>query len=121
MSSFKERLSRALVKKQLVSQEQLDRLLAEAEAGGKHLGRLLIEQGLLTEQALLGLLAEEMGIPMLSLKNYRVDPEVVKLIPERVAKQYALIPISKFGERLVVARGANFYEAWDKLWYRYHG
>ena len=44
MSSFKERLSQALVKKQLVSQEQLDRLLAEAEAGGKHLGRLLIEQ-----------------------------------------------------------------------------
>ena len=102
-TSFTARLSQALVSKGLMSRQQVDRLLEEAKAHGTHVARLLIDQGLVTEQALVGLLAEELGIPMLSLSKYRLDPEVAKLVPERIARQYALIPLSKLGQRLVVA------------------
>ncbi len=102
-SSFKARLSQALVKKGLMTREQVDHLLEEATAGGAHFARLLIDRRLVTEQALVGLLAEDLGIPMLSLSKYRIDPEVARLVPERVARQYTLIPISKLGQRLVVA------------------
>ncbi|MEK7880010.1 MAG: GspE/PulE family protein [candidate division NC10 bacterium] len=101
--SFKERLSKALVAKGLLKEEQLSQLAREAGVVKKSLAQVVIERGLVTETALVGLLAEELGLPMLSLAKYRIDPAVARIIPERVARQYALIPISKFGERLIVA------------------
>ncbi|MBI3312092.1 MAG: Flp pilus assembly complex ATPase component TadA [Candidatus Omnitrophica bacterium] len=103
MGSFRARLGKALVDKGLLTSERLARLVHEAGHGGKQFARLLIEQHVLTEEALVGLLAEEFGIPSVSLAKYRVDPAVAGLIPERVARQYTVIPISKFGTRLVVA------------------
>jgi type IV pilus assembly protein PilB len=40
---------------------------------------------------------------MISLAKYKVDPVVARLIPERLARQYNLIALTKFGDRLVVA------------------
>ena len=69
---------------------------------------MLIERGVISEPKLTELLSEELGLPMISLTKYRMDPAVVKLIPERLARQYNLIALAKFGERLVVmARTAD--------------
>ncbi len=103
MSGFTARISRALVEKKLVTQEQLTLMLKEAGSGGKNIARLLIARGLVSEEKLFGVLAEDLGLPVISLSKYHIDAAVANLIPERVARQYALIPISKFGERLVVA------------------
>ena len=103
MSSLKARLSEILIARGLVTKEQLKHVLDEAGGGGKNFARLLIDRGLISEEKLFSLLAEEFGIPMISLAKYHVDIDAAKLIPERVAKQYNLIPISQFGERLVVA------------------
>jgi len=105
MSSFKERLSKALLAKGLITKDQLTRVLEEAggKRGGKNFVRVLVDRGLITEEKLYGLLAEDLGIPIISLAKYKIEPSVAQLIPERVARQYTLIPISKFGERLVVA------------------
>ncbi len=103
MSSFRQRLSELLVSKGLVTKEQLTGLLKEAGASGRDLTQLLVARGVMTEQALVGLVSEGLRIPTLSLAKYRVDPAVAQLIPQRLARQYTVIPISKFGERVVVA------------------
>jgi len=103
MSSFKERLSSALVARGLLPEDQVARLLTEAVASGRNFARLVIEQGGVAEETLVGLLAEELGIPVVSLAKYRLDPVVAHLIPERVARQYTVIAIAKLRERLVVA------------------
>jgi len=103
MSSFKRRIAEILISQKLATQEQLDKLVAESSRNGKSFVRLLIEQGLVSESKLTELLSKELGLPMLSLRKYRIDPAVTKLIPERVARQYNLIALAKFGERLVVA------------------
>jgi len=103
MSSFKARLSEALATKKLATAKQLTQVLDEASGGGKNFARLLVERGVITEDKLFALLSEDLGIPTISLAKYRLDPVVVRLIPERVARQYTVIPISKFGERVVVA------------------
>ena len=102
MSSIQSRLVDVLIAKGLAAPEQLAALQAEARSG-KRFGQLLIQQGILTEEALVGLLSQELGIPMLSLAKYRLDPTVARLIPERVARQHIVIPISRLGQRLVVA------------------
>ncbi len=103
MSSFRQRVAELLIAQQLVKPEQLDQLAAESSRSGKSFARVLIDQGVVSEPKLIELLAKEFGLPMISLAKYRMDPAVTRLIPERFARQYNLIALAKFGERLVVA------------------
>ena len=103
MASFRQRITDILVSQQIATKEQVEPLLAEAATNGKHFARLLIERGLISAPKLTELLSKALGLPMLSLAKYRLDPSVASLIPERMARQYTLVALAKFGERLVVA------------------
>ncbi len=48
-------------------------------------------------------LTAQYGFPFLPLVNYEIDLEVIKIVPERVARQYLLIPIDKIGSNLTIA------------------
>jgi len=56
VTSLKERLSKALVAKRVVTEEQLKVVLQEAGAGSQHFAQLLIDRGLITEQKLIELM-----------------------------------------------------------------
>ena len=103
MISFKQRISQLLIAQSLATQEQLDKMMSEVSRNSKSFARLLVDRGIVTDQQLAELLSKELGLPMISLAKYRVDPVAAKLIPERLARQYKLVALSKFGERLVVA------------------
>jgi len=101
--SLKERLSKALVSKRLLTADQLAVVLQEAGAGSRHFARLLIDRGLVTEEQLNELLAQDFGIPMISLATHQVSADVSRLIPKRIARQYTAIPVALSGDRLQVA------------------
>ncbi len=103
MSSFKQRFSEVLISQHLATKEQLDTIVTEAAGHGKTFARLLIERGVVSESKLTELLSKELGLPMISLAKYRLDPVVAKLIPERLARQYNLIALTKSEDQLVVA------------------
>ncbi len=103
MSSFRQRVAELLIAQQLVKPEQLDKLETESSQNGKSFARLLIEQGVISESKLIELLSKAFSLPMISLEKYRMDPAVTRLIPERFARQYTLVALAKFGDRLVVA------------------
>ena len=103
MSSFKRRIADVLVAKQLAAPAQVEELMGESSRNGKSFARLLIDKEVLSEGTLAELLSQELGLPMISLVKYRIDGAVARLIPERMARQYNLIALAKFGDRLVVA------------------
>ncbi|MDP3722843.1 MAG: GspE/PulE family protein [Candidatus Omnitrophota bacterium] len=103
MSSFKDRISGLLVAQRLATPQQVHAILREASGQRKSFARLLIERGVISESQLTELLSKELGLPMISLSKYRLDSAVARLIPERLARQYHLIALSKLGDRLVVA------------------
>jgi len=103
MSSFKDRISGLLVAQRLATPQQVHAILREASGQRKSFARLLIERGVISESQLTELLSRELGLPMISLSKYRLDSAVARLIPERLARQYHLIALSKLGDRLVVA------------------
>jgi type IV pilus assembly protein PilB len=103
MTGFKQRIASVLVGQHLATKEQLETILAEASRNGKSFAELLIDRGVITESKLTELLSQELGLPMISMAKYRIDPSIAKLIPERLARQYNLVPLAKFGERLIVA------------------
>ena len=103
MVSFKQRFSEVLLSQHMATKEQLQQLITEATRNGKSFARLLIDRGLISEPQLVELLSKELGLPMISLAKYRMDPAATRMIPERLARQYNLVALAKFGERLVVA------------------
>ncbi len=103
MVSFKQRISTLLVLQRVATKDQVDKLVTEASRNGKSFAHLLIDRGIISEAKLVELLASELGLPTISLAKFRIDPEVARLIPERLARQYNLVAISKSSERMTVA------------------
>ncbi|MFY9402630.1 MAG: GspE/PulE family protein, partial [Candidatus Omnitrophota bacterium] len=62
-----------------------------------------INEGIIREETLISLLSKELYMPTLNLSKYRFSPEVIGLVPERIARLYSLIPISRFGNTITVA------------------
>ena len=82
---------------------QLDEVLKVQKEKGGLVGSILVLLGFATEEQIAQALTTQYGFPYLPLKNYEIDPEIVKLIPRNVAEQYALIAIDKVGNSLTVA------------------
>lgn len=101
-----------LIEKGLINEEQLLQILdRQKESKGKMFGDVIVEMGMISDEQFAQVLAERLNVPYIDLKNFEFDIEVVRKIPESIAKKYNLIAISQMGKRLTVATNdpANFY------------
>ena len=101
----KLRLGDVLVQQKLISQEQLQQMLDLQRTTGKKVGRLLIENGIITEELLANGLARQLRIPFVNLKTFPFRSEIVKLIPESTARRYKAIALEDKAGTLLVALG----------------
>ena len=102
MAKQKERLGDKLIRLGLITPEQLEIALKEQKRTGELLGEVLLRLGFITEEQLMNALSEQKGIERVSLSSYILDPEVVKLIPKKVAERFKVIPISREGNTLIL-------------------
>jgi len=91
-----------LIEQGLITEDQLRQALRHQKQTAKLLGRSLIDLGFLDEKAMIKALSEQIGVQYVSLKNYRVDPAVVKLIPEHVARTFQVFPLFVIDQTLTV-------------------
>ncbi len=103
MHSLKENIIEILLKSKQITKDQLERALNLQKEKGIPLRRVLVEAGIVNEEALLSLFSEQLYLPTLRLAKFRFDSDIVNLIPERMAKLYNTIPLSKIGSTLTVA------------------
>lgn len=100
---LKDRLCELLINNGLVTETQLKKAIEIQRKDGKNLIKILIENRIISEEDFLSTLSQEINIPPISLSKYKIEPHIIKLIPENMARQHKIIPISKIGDRLVVA------------------
>ncbi len=100
------RISDALVEKLLVSadklsNDQLKSLEEQKEAEKKPLQDLVISNDIVTEDELTKLYAKEIDVPYIEINPKDIKAEILKLIPERIARQYSSIVfnVSKDGKK----------------------
>jgi type IV pilus assembly protein PilB len=91
-----------LVKQGLLQQGQADQAKKESGRVGQPLESVLVKSGFVTEEEVARTKASILGIPYIDLGNYRLDRELVKLVPEKIAKKYSLIPLFATGNSLSV-------------------
>ncbi len=103
MSTIKETVIDILLQSKQLTREQLDKALEIQKKKQLPLRQVLIEEKMISEDTLLSLLSKHLYLPTIHLMKYRFDSQIIKLVPERMARQYTLIPLSRFGSTLTVA------------------
>lgn len=98
-----QQLKAFLLDAHLVPEADIDAAIIEAEKTGHRLGEVLIAADKIKEDDLLRLEAYILGIPFISLEGAKIDPEVLRIIPEPVARSSNVIAFRKTGQDLQVA------------------
>ena len=100
---LQKQLGELLLDCRLITPAQLEEALVFQREKGGLLGQALVTLNFMTEEAIAQALTAQYGFPYLPLDGYEIDPDVAKLIPEHVAKQYGLIAVDRVGSILTVA------------------
>ena len=103
MATLKQKLTDALLATKLITPQDLEKALKiHAETGGS-LKDIFIKEGFVKERDLMSVLAKELYIPYLELSKYKVEPQIAQLLPEKIARHYKVVAISRIGNVLSVA------------------
>src|SRR3954469_17486596 len=98
----KLRLGDVLIGQKLISQDQLKAALEEQKRRGRRLGRVLIDTGVLTEEQIAAALGRQLGMAHIDLKYYNLQNELVRRLPEALARRHRALLLEDRKDRYLV-------------------
>ena len=111
-----KKLEALLVNEGLIKGEDLEKFRKQATSAGKPLISLLVEQKVITNEALTRSIAQVSGVPYVDLSDAQIDQTVLDLLPRDVAEHFMAVPLGEVQNRLAVAMlDANNVQAVDYL------
>jgi general secretion pathway protein E len=101
-------LPKLLLERKLLTQAQLNEANALQQTQDIRLDRAIVQLGFLSERELLELMSRELHLPLVSLEEMTIDPEILKALPAKVVYRKRLVPISRTNGTLNVATSDAF-------------
>jgi type IV pilus assembly protein PilB len=99
-----KKIGELLVESGLITEAQLQEALEESKKNpGTRIGNILVKKGYAKEIDISQTLSFQLNIPFVDLSAVAIDPEAIKLVSEKLAKKYLLVPLYFEGKCLVVA------------------
>jgi len=99
-----ERIGNILLQSGKIDKEQLKSALEEQRRSGRLLGEIIIELGFASSEDIVLALSMQLEIPYVELgEDVKLVKEDVKLIPERLARKFCIIPLKKKNGTLTIA------------------
>jgi len=98
-----EFLKKILVDSDLVSKGDFNLAEKESKARNRSIEEIIIEKGLVSDEELGKLIADEIGTPFINLQKIKIDKNVLDIVPEIVAKEQGIIVFQRTKEGLEVA------------------
>jgi len=98
-----QQLKAFLIDAGLVNDEKFEKILAKSKTSNKKIGDVLIAEGVLSREELVKLEAYILGIPFINLEKEVIRPEILKIIPEPIARNHNIVSFRKNGRDLEVA------------------
>ena len=95
MQSKKIHIGKMLLENKAITQEQLDKAVTQHKLTGQRLGQVLIDLNYIEEDKLLELLAQQLKLAYVNLKDYPLKPETVAKLPEFYARQFRAIVLKQ--------------------------
>jgi type IV pilus assembly protein PilB len=98
-----DRIGELLVRQKLISLQQLRKAQEEQRRDGTSLGFALAKMGFVSDKQITEFLSQQYRVQAVDLREYEIDPEVLKLIPHDMCERHRILPVSRAGSSLIVA------------------
>jgi|TARA_B110000263_G_scaffold242466_1_gene247966 type IV pilus assembly protein PilB len=101
----KKNIGLLLLEAGILEPEQLEQALLKQskEENSGYLGEVLINADLIDEKTRNRFLSQQLHIPTIDLGHFEVDESVLSMIPERIVREYNVLPVFKLNNTLNVA------------------
>jgi hypothetical protein len=105
MAEEKKQIGRILLKRKLISQEELDRQLESQKQAhdGVPLASRLAASGVVSETEVLRALSEQLGVPGIDLLQIAIPISHLDFVPREVAESSRVLPVLVRDDRLFLA------------------
>ena len=100
---LQERLAEALVEGAFLTKEQMEAAMEEARSSGVKLSEVLVEKQYISPETVSTVLSFQFNVPVVDLRQFKVQPEAISLLPENLAKERNVLALSLDGDSLRVA------------------
>ncbi|WP_038247603.1 type IV-A pilus assembly ATPase PilB [Ghiorsea bivora] len=99
---MKTRLGDILLRKNAITQEQLEEAMKNMKLNGETLTASLVKAGVFTEDELVKFISQTFGRPAIDLKSLDIDTELTKIPVDMMLKNHA-IPVKRKGNVITLA------------------
>ncbi len=89
------KIKEILVNSGMIAPETFDALQTEAQRKRQNVVDILISEGLISRDYFLNLVAKNIGVERVNLSNVKIDEEVLKVLPEDIARTRQVIVFGK--------------------------
>ena len=103
MSAVLNGLPKRLVTKGYMQEADASRAIQQSNANNESFVTYLLEHHLVESRQIATTVSEEFGIPLFDISVFEPDPEVYKLIDEKLVRDLNALPLMKRGKKLFVA------------------
>ena len=90
-----QKFKETLVKEGLITAQDFDNLLIEAERMGQNMTDLLISQGIITPDYFYNLVAKYFSVEIVNLGNRPIEEDILRKLSEELARQKRVIVFAK--------------------------
>ncbi|MGE0268658.1 MAG: GspE/PulE family protein [Candidatus Omnitrophota bacterium] len=96
---IKKSLGEMLLEHNIITDDQWMKVQSAVKSG-ESVRKSLIKTGFVSEEDMVNFLAEQMSIPRIDLNSHLIDPKLIELVPEDLARKHQIIPVLKIGSTL---------------------
>lgn len=116
MAFEKVKLGEMLLKKKLITKEQLDTAIEYQKSLGGKIGSIIVKLGYMSDEALTREIARHYNMEVTDLANMILPVNLLKAVPKDIIEKHHLIPIHVTNKVLTVCMSdPTDYEALDEL------
>ena len=98
----KQLLGEILLKRNIVTQRQLEQALELQTKEQGYIGEILVRLGFLEERDIVVALVVQCNFPYIAIDKYEIDRNILQLIPKETAQKYHVMALDRVGDVLSV-------------------
>ncbi len=94
----------SLIREQgLIDDLQYEEVSGEFKRTGKPVAQILQDFGIMDMDAILHVMSQHLGVPVVSINDRDLTPEVIRTVPAKTAHMYQVLPVALDGSTLQIA------------------
>jgi len=101
--AWQRKIGEILLERNIVTAKQLEEALKIQEMILKPIGKILVDMEVTTEEQIAEALAEQRGFMRISIKEYKINKQAIKLFPMPMARLHKALPIDFEEEKIILA------------------